>query len=124
MVLKDEIRDRFQDNLERVRRMVEAYEAGAGKGRGSDPLTRNQVISMTFPEKLTAALKELEKEDNLKELSVEVIPSDNYRFVAIVTSDSFEEIPDYIRQDLVWGKVLEKFDDYEQRLVEFIDTPA
>ena len=35
-----------------------------------------------------------------------------------------EEIPDYIRQDLVWGKVLEKFDDYEQRLVEFIDTPS
>jgi hypothetical protein len=51
---------------------------------------------MTFPEKLTAALKELEKEHNLKELSVEVIPSDSLRFVAIVTSDSFEEIPDYI----------------------------
>jgi hypothetical protein len=79
---------------------------------------------MTFPEKLTAAFKELEKEHQLKEVTVEVIPSDNYRFVAIVTSESFEKIPDYIRQDLVWGKVLEKFDDYEQRLVEFIDTPA
>jgi hypothetical protein len=79
---------------------------------------------MTFPEKLREALKELEKEQNLKELSVEVIPSGSYRFVAIVTSDSFEEIPDYIRQDLVWGKVLEKFDDYEQRQVEFIDTPS
>ena len=79
---------------------------------------------MTFPEKLTEALKELEKEHNLKELNVEIIPSGGYRFVAIVTSESFEEIPDYIRQDLVWGKVLEKFDDYEQRLVEFIDTPS
>ena len=79
---------------------------------------------MTFPEKLTAAFKELEKEHQLEDLSVEIIPSDNYRFVAIVTSESFEKIPDYVRQDLVWGKVLEKFNDYEQRLVEFIDTPA
>jgi hypothetical protein len=83
-----------------------------------------EVISMTFPEKLTQAFKELEEEHQLKELSVEVIPSDGYRFVAIVTSPSFEEIPDYIRQDLVWGKVLEKFDDFDQRLVEFIYTPS
>lgn len=79
---------------------------------------------MKFPEKLTAAFKELEKEHQLEELTVEIIPSDNYRFVAIVSSESFEKIPDYARQELVWGKVLEKFDDYEQRLVEFIDTPA
>ena len=44
--------------------------------------------------------------------------------MVVITSESFEKIPDYVRQNLVWGKVLEKFDDYEQRLVEFIDTPA
>ena len=79
---------------------------------------------MTFPEKLSEALKELEKEHHLKELTIEVIPSGSYRFVAIVTSESFEEIPYHLRQDLVWGKILEKFDDYEQRQVEFIDTPS
>ncbi|HZW30628.1 MAG TPA: hypothetical protein VFF52_07980 [Isosphaeraceae bacterium] len=79
---------------------------------------------MTFPEKLTAALKELETEDQLKDLKVEVIPSGGYRFVVIVTSPSFEDIPDYIRQEMVWGKVLERLDNYEQRSVEFIDTPS
>jgi hypothetical protein len=79
---------------------------------------------MTFPEKLIAAFKELEKEHQLKDLSIEIIPSGSYRFVAILRSESFEQIPDYIRQNLVWGKVLEKFNDSEQRRVEFIDTPA
>ncbi len=78
---------------------------------------------MTFPEKLTAAFKELEKEHQLDKLNIDVIP-DGYRFVVVIRSESFEKIPDYVRQDLVWGKVLEKFDDDEQRLVEFIDTPA
>jgi hypothetical protein len=78
---------------------------------------------MTFPERLTAAFKELEKEHQLEGLTIEVIP-DSYRFVVVIRSESFEKIPDYVRQDLVWGKVLEKFDDNEQRLVEFIDTPA
>ena len=79
---------------------------------------------MTFPEKLTQALKELEKEHNFKELTIEVIPSGSYRFVVIVESESFEEIPYHLRQELVWRKILDKFDDHEQRQVEFIDTPA
>jgi hypothetical protein len=78
---------------------------------------------MTFPERLTAAFKELEKEHQLEELTIDIIP-DSYRFVVVITSESFEKIPDYVRQNLVWGKVLEKFNDSEQRLVEFIDTPA
>ena len=84
----------------------------------------NKVILMTFPEKLTEVFKELEKEHQLKELSIEINPTSGGRFVAIVTSESFEEIPDYLRQELVWGKVLEKLDDYDQRLVEFIYTPS
>jgi hypothetical protein len=79
---------------------------------------------MTFPEKLSEALKELEKEHHLKELSIEINPTSGGRFVAIVTSESFEEIPDYTRQDLVWQKVLERLDDFDQRRVEFIYTPS
>jgi hypothetical protein len=79
---------------------------------------------MKFPEKMTAAFKELEKEHQLKDLSVEIVPTDSYRFLAIVRSESFEKIPDYARQDLVWGKVLERFDDSEQRRIEFIDSSA
>ena len=37
---------------------------------------------------------------------------------------SFADIPEEIRQDMVWGKILEKLDDYEQRRVEFIFTPS
>jgi len=79
---------------------------------------------MKFPEKLKEVLMELEQERNLKELNVEVQPSGGGRFVAIVRSPSFERILPHFRQNLVWGKILEKLDDYEQRLVEYVHTPA
>jgi hypothetical protein len=79
---------------------------------------------MTFPEKLTEALMELERDGGLKELKVEVEPSGSARFVAYVTSPSFDEIPDYARQSMVWGKILERLSDSEQRLVEFVFTPS
>jgi hypothetical protein len=79
---------------------------------------------MNFPEKLTAALMELEQDADLKEMAVEVEPSGSGRFVAIVQSPSFDQIPDYVRQELVWGKILEKLSDYEQRSVEFVFTPS
>jgi hypothetical protein len=79
---------------------------------------------MTFPEKLTQILKELEREHQLKELSIEINPTSGGRFVAIVTSESFEEIPDHFRQELVWRKLLEELNDYEQWLVEFVYTPS
>ncbi len=79
---------------------------------------------MGFPEKLKDVLKELEKDGQLNEVNVEVEPSGGGRFVAEVTSASFTDIPEEIRQDLVWGKILEKLDDYEQRLVEFVFTAS
>jgi hypothetical protein len=79
---------------------------------------------MRFPEKLKEALKELEQERDLKGLNIEVQPSGGGRFIAIVRSPSFEEIPEHFRQDLVWEKILEKLNDYEQRLVEYVHTPA
>jgi hypothetical protein len=79
---------------------------------------------MRFPEKLKELLKELEQYHQLKGMNVDVEPSGGGRFVAVVTSLSFADIPEEARQDLVWGKVMEKLNDYEQRLVEFIDTPS
>jgi hypothetical protein len=79
---------------------------------------------MTFPEKLTEIFKELETERQLKELSIEINPTSGGRFVAIVTSESFEEVPDYLRQEWIWQKLLERLNDYEQWLVEFVYTPS
>jgi hypothetical protein len=79
---------------------------------------------MSFPEKLKEVLKELETEGKLKAMKVEVEPSGGGRFVADVTSPSFADIPEHIRQDLIWGKILEKLSDYEQRSVEFVFTPS
>jgi hypothetical protein len=57
-------------------------------------------------------------------MSIEINPTRGGRYVAIVTSDSFDEIPDYTRQDLGWQKVLERLDDFDQRRVELIYTPS
>ena len=78
----------------------------------------------TFPEKLKAVLGELEKEGRLKGMKVEVEPSGGGRFVADVPSPSFADIPEELHQELVWGKILEKLDDSEQRRVEFVFTPT
>ena len=55
---------------------------------------------------------------------VQVEPSGGGRFVADVTSPSFADIPEELHQELVWGKILEKLDDSEQRRVEFVLTPS
>lgn len=77
---------------------------------------------MTFPEKLTGLLEEVGKEQHLKELRIEIQPSFGGRYVAVMLSDSFEEIPEYARQELVWQKILDELSDHEQRLVEFVHT--
>ena len=77
-----------------------------------------------FPEKLKEALEELGTEGQLKGIKVEVEPSGGGRFVADVTSPSFADIPEELHQELVWGKILERLDDSEQRRVEFIFTPS
>jgi hypothetical protein len=77
-----------------------------------------------FPEKLKAVLEELEKVGRLNGMKVEVEPSGGGRFVADVTSPSFADIPEELHQELVWGKILEKLDDSEQRRVEYVFTPS
>jgi hypothetical protein len=89
-----------------------------------DPHPSPEEASMSFPEKLREALMELEKDAGLKDMKVEVEPSGSGRFVAYVTTPSFDNIQDYVRQELVWGKILEKFNDYDQRSVEFVFTPS
>jgi hypothetical protein len=69
-------------------------------------------------------LEELETEGRLKHMRVQVEPSGGGRFVADVTSPSFADIPEELHQELVWGKILEKLDDSEQRRVEFVFTPS
>ena len=44
MAIADDIRGRFQDNLARVRRMVEAYESGAGKGKGRRSVKHTDLL--------------------------------------------------------------------------------
>lgn len=77
-----------------------------------------------FPEKLKEVLTQLEGEGRLKRVKVEVEPSGSGRFVAQVTSPSFADIPEEIRQKMVWEIILEKLDDCEQRRVEFVFTPS
>ena len=40
------------------------------------------------------------------------------------STPAFETMDEYDRQLLVWGKILEKLDDQEQRRVEFVHTTA
>jgi hypothetical protein len=79
---------------------------------------------MTFPQRLKGLLEQIGREQGLKELSIEVQPSGGGRYVAIMRSESFEDIPEHVRQELVWQKILDNLDDYEQRLVEFVHTMA
>ena len=79
---------------------------------------------MTFPEKLRGLLEEVGKEQHLKDLSIEIQPSGGGRYVVIMLSETFAAIPDYARQELVWQKILDHLDDYEQRKVEFVHAAA
>src|SRR5207237_6949196 len=42
--MADDIRGRFRDNLDRVRRMVGAYESSAGKGKGRRSVRHTDLL--------------------------------------------------------------------------------
>ena len=65
---------------------------------------------MRFRDKVKKVLEEIE----LPDLEVEIESEERGRVVAEVLSTAFEKMPDYERQDMVWGKLLERLDDYEQ----------
>jgi acid stress-induced BolA-like protein IbaG/YrbA len=75
---------------------------------------------MKFKEKVRKVLEELE----LPGLEVEIEPGSGNRVVAEVVSDAFEGMYEHDRQDIVWRKLLDKLDDYEQTRVEFVHTTA
>jgi hypothetical protein len=75
---------------------------------------------MTIQEKVKKALEELP----LAGLAVEIEPDSGFRVVAVVTSNDFESMDEGERQHMVWKKLLERQDDYEQTLVEFVHTMA
>lgn len=75
---------------------------------------------MDFAAKLETILRELPLED----IRVRVIPGDRHglRYLAGVISPSFAAMSDAARQSLVYGQVLDRLDESEQRRVEFIYT--
>ena len=79
---------------------------------------------MTTPSKLAEKVKKVLQELNLHGLEVEIEPDTGFKVVAVVTSEEFESMDESERQRLVWMKLLEKLDDYEQTQVEFVHTMA
>jgi acid stress-induced BolA-like protein IbaG/YrbA len=75
---------------------------------------------MKIQEKVKKVLEDLP----LSGLEVEIEPSNGFRVVAVVTSRDFETMDEGERQHLVWKKLIERLDDYEQTLVEFVHTMA
>jgi hypothetical protein len=77
-------------------------------------------FNMEFRDKVKKVLEELQ----LPGLEVEIESEEFGRVVAEVLTPAFETMPDYERQELVWGKILERLDDQEQGRVEFVHTTA
>ena len=75
---------------------------------------------MEFRDKVKKVLEEIE----LPDLEVEIESEERGRVVAEVLSPAFETMDEFDRQGLVWGKILERLDDQEQRRVEFVHTTA
>ena len=75
---------------------------------------------MEFRDKVKKVLEELD----LPGLQVEIESEERGRVVAEVLSPAFETMDEFDRQGLVWGKILERLDDSEQRRVEFVHTTA
>jgi acid stress-induced BolA-like protein IbaG/YrbA len=74
--------------------------------------------------KLSEKIKRVLEGLNLRGLEVEIEPDTGSRVVAVVTSEEFESMDEADRQQLVWMKLLEELDDYEQSRVEFVHTMA
>ena len=75
---------------------------------------------MEFRDKVKKVLEEIE----LPGLEVEIESEEYGRVVAEVLSPAFETMDELDRQRFVWGKILERLDDQEQRRVEFVHTTA
>jgi len=79
MAIRDEIRDRFLDNLDRVQRMVETYESSVGKGKGRRPVEQTDLL------RAAVILLHATMEDLLRSLCEWKMPSAN--------PEAFSEVP-------------------------------
>ena len=75
---------------------------------------------MEFRDKVRRVLEEIE----LPDLQVEIESEELGRVVAEVLSPAFETMDEFDRQHIVWQKLLDRLDDYEQTRVEFVHTTA
>jgi acid stress-induced BolA-like protein IbaG/YrbA len=75
---------------------------------------------MKLKDKIKSALEQLD----LPGLKVEIEPDNGHKVIAIVTASQFESMDEGERQHLVWRKLLDELDPYEQTLVEFVHTMA
>ncbi|MEO6811514.1 MAG: hypothetical protein ABI353_20570 [Isosphaeraceae bacterium] len=75
-----------------------------------------------FQQRLLQTLKGLD----LEEPEVRVVPGDQFKYLGIVVSRSFEGMDEAERQELVWERVLRTLDRDDQAQIEFIytDTPS
>lgn len=79
---------------------------------------------MTKDNRVAEKVKSVLEKLKLRGVEVEIEPDTGFKVVAVVTSDDFEEMDEGERQQLVWMKLLEELDPYEQTLVEFVHTMA
>jgi len=79
MAIRDEIRDRFLNNLERVKRMLETYESSVGKGKG------RRSVGQTDTLRAAVVFLHASLEDLLRSLSEWKMPGAN--------PEAFAEVP-------------------------------
>jgi acid stress-induced BolA-like protein IbaG/YrbA len=65
-------------------------------------------------------------EGHLESPQVDVIEGDHYRFLGNIISRTFEGMEDWERQELVWGRVYQTFNEEDRRWLDFLftNTPA
>jgi hypothetical protein len=79
MEVRDEIKGRFQDNLGRVRRMIETYESSSGAGKGRRSVRQTDLL------RGAVVLLHASLEDLLRSLCEWKVPA--------ASPDAFSEIP-------------------------------
>ena len=79
---------------------------------------------MDFKQTFKQNVKKILETLPLSGLVVEFDLVDGTRVVPIVTSDDFEKMDEGQRQRIVWQKLLDELDPYEQTRVEFVHTMA
>lgn len=72
---------------------------------------------MKFEDRVKSSLGTLALDD----IEVQLERDDDVLY-AIVVSPSFDEMPEYGRQELVWGKMLDELTERELRRLDFIFT--